>query len=208
MKWLPVFIIINIIILHIARSSSLYCRMWMSCTRHNWSLGCSEAFDKQASSQADSTYLLHGQAQRPQNFPRSVKFFSASFISLLIWSIPSSMRSICSGWTQDGVLFFTYTYIYKSPHIEADEKERTYRGWGKKKTISNKDRNFSDIHCNNWTLHSRAAYPVPTCYMDIWKGHSISLNLLMFSQLPSCLGWYGSCHLQHGQVVLVRIKGW
>lgn len=44
--------------------------------------------------------------------------------------------------------------------------------------------------------------------MDIWKGHSISLNLLNFSQPPSCLGWYGSCHLQHDRVVLVRTKGW
>lgn len=51
---------------------------------------------KRSGRQTGSTYLLHGQAQRPQNFPRSVKFFSASFISLLIWSIPSSMRSSCS----------------------------------------------------------------------------------------------------------------
>lgn len=51
-------------------------------------------------------------------------------------------------------------------------------------------------------------WSVPTCYMDIWKGHSISLNLLNFSRPPSCLGWYGSCHLQHDQVVLVRTKGW
>lgn len=49
-----------------------------------------------AGRQASSTYLLHGQEQRPQNFPRSFKFFSASFMSLLIWSIPSSMRSSCS----------------------------------------------------------------------------------------------------------------
>lgn len=52
---------------------------------------------RQAGRQATGiTYLLHGHGHRPQRFPRSVKFFSASFMSLLIWSIPSSMRSSCS----------------------------------------------------------------------------------------------------------------
>lgn len=41
-----------------------------------------------------STYL--SQEQRPQHLPRSVRFFSASFISELIWSKPSSIRSNCS----------------------------------------------------------------------------------------------------------------
>lgn len=59
--------------------------------------------------QAGSTYLLHGQEQRPQNFPRSFKFFSASFMSLLIWSIPSSMRSSCSDY-QHIVIFFFYSH--------------------------------------------------------------------------------------------------
>jgi len=40
--------------------------------------------------------LLHGQTQRPQHLLSSVKVFSASFMSLLIWSMPSSMRSSCS----------------------------------------------------------------------------------------------------------------
>ena len=42
-----------------------------------------------------STYL--SQEQSPQHFPRSVRFFSASFMSELIWSRPSSIRSSCSG---------------------------------------------------------------------------------------------------------------
>lgn len=41
-----------------------------------------------------ATYL--SQAHRPQHLPRSVRFFSASFISELIWSKPSSIRSNCS----------------------------------------------------------------------------------------------------------------
>lgn len=42
------------------------------------------------------TYLLHGNTQIPQHFSMPLKFFSASRISALIWSIPSSMRSSCS----------------------------------------------------------------------------------------------------------------
>lgn len=45
---------------------------------------------------AGQTYLMQGQTHRPQHLAMSVRFFSASFISLLIWSIPSSMRSSCS----------------------------------------------------------------------------------------------------------------
>lgn len=44
-----------------------------------------------------STYLLHGHMKRPQHFPKSFKFFSASFMSWLIWFMPSSTRSSCSG---------------------------------------------------------------------------------------------------------------
>lgn len=42
------------------------------------------------------THLLQGRTQIPQHFSMPVKFFSASFMSALIWSIPSSMRSSCS----------------------------------------------------------------------------------------------------------------
>lgn len=45
-------------------------------------------------SELSCTYL--SQAQRPQHFPRSVRFFSASFMSELISSKPSSIRSSCS----------------------------------------------------------------------------------------------------------------
>lgn len=41
-------------------------------------------------------YLLHGRTQIPQHFSIPVRFFSASFMSALIWSMPSSMRSSCS----------------------------------------------------------------------------------------------------------------
>lgn len=77
------------------------------------------------------------------------------------------------------------------------QKETQKKGGGKKKNGRH--------HIRKILLPHRS---VPTCYMDIWKGHSISLNLLNFSRPPSCLGWYGSCHLQHDRVVLVRTKGW
>lgn len=41
-------------------------------------------------------YLVQGRAQSPQHFSMPVKFFSASRMSSLIWSIPSSIRSNCS----------------------------------------------------------------------------------------------------------------
>lgn len=44
----------------------------------------------------EETYFVHGQMHRPQHLAMSVRFFSASFMSLLIWSRPSSMRSSCS----------------------------------------------------------------------------------------------------------------
>lgn len=43
-----------------------------------------------------TTYLLQGQTQRPQHLLSSVKVFSASLMSLFIWSMPSSMRFSCS----------------------------------------------------------------------------------------------------------------
>jgi hypothetical protein len=42
------------------------------------------------------TYLLQGSTHNPQHFSMPVRFFSASRMSTLIWSIPSSMRSNCS----------------------------------------------------------------------------------------------------------------
>lgn len=41
-------------------------------------------------------YLLQGKTQIPQHFSMPLKFFSASRMSALIWSIPSSIRSSCS----------------------------------------------------------------------------------------------------------------
>lgn len=55
-----------------------------------------------------STYLLQGHEHRPQNCPRLFKFFSASIMSLLIWSIPSSMRSSCSVYQQNVKIFFFF----------------------------------------------------------------------------------------------------
>lgn len=62
------------------------------------------------------------------------------------------------------------------------------------------------LDATTYVKNLRGTSSVPTCYMDIWKAHSISLNLLNFSRLPSCLGWYGSCLLQHDRVALVRTK--
>lgn len=42
------------------------------------------------------TYFLIGQIHRPQHWAMSVRFFSASLMSLLMESIPSSIRSNCS----------------------------------------------------------------------------------------------------------------
>lgn len=42
------------------------------------------------------TYLLQGSTQIPQHFSMPVRFFSASFMSAFIWSIPSSILSIFS----------------------------------------------------------------------------------------------------------------
>lgn len=55
-----------------------------------------QALKHMQSGDTGSTYLLQGHVHRPQNCPRLFKFFSASIMSLLIWSIPSSMRSSCS----------------------------------------------------------------------------------------------------------------
>lgn len=42
------------------------------------------------------TYFLIGQIHRPQHWAMSVRFFSASLMSLLMESMPSSIRSSCS----------------------------------------------------------------------------------------------------------------
>ena len=42
------------------------------------------------------TYFLIGQTHSPQHWAMSVRFFSASLMSLLMESMPSSMRSSCS----------------------------------------------------------------------------------------------------------------
>lgn len=81
-----------------------------------------------------------------------------------------------------------------------------WKGTKKKKTKKKKLQTFT--HDKELDTTEERWHQVPTCYKDIWKGHSISLNLLNFSRPPSCLGWYGSCLLQHDRVVLVRTKGW
>lgn len=43
-----------------------------------------------------STHLLQGKTQIPQHFSMPDRFFSASRMSALIWSIPSSILSNCS----------------------------------------------------------------------------------------------------------------
>ena len=54
-------------------------------------------YAEEPSSNVFSTYLLHGHMNRPQHFPKPFKLFSASFMSWLIWFMPSSTRSSCSG---------------------------------------------------------------------------------------------------------------
>ena len=63
-----------------------------------------------------STYLLQGHEHRPQNCPRLFKFFSASFMSLLIWSIPSSIRSSCSD--------YQHIVIFPRKRMKAHKKRR------------------------------------------------------------------------------------
>ena len=43
-----------------------------------------------------NTHLLQGKTHSPQHFSMPARLLSASFISALIWSMPSSMRSSCS----------------------------------------------------------------------------------------------------------------
>lgn len=54
----------------------------------NWALVCINP--------GNYTYFLIGQIHRPQHWAMSVRFFSASLMSLLIESMPSSIRSNCS----------------------------------------------------------------------------------------------------------------
>lgn len=128
--------------------------------------------EQQAGRQASSTYLLHGQEQRPQNFPRSFKFFSASFMSLLIWSIPSSMRSSCSDY-QHIVIF----PAKERKHVRREERRKEVAGGRKggeqrgetkekrqKKTLT-VTRETSDITITTTsTGQARAwgSWPVPT----------------------------------------------
>lgn len=70
-------------------------------------------------------YLLHGRTQRPQHFSIPVRFFSASRMSALIWSIPSSILSSCSVSSYEKTTLnisilsvfptkeYIYIYIYK-----------------------------------------------------------------------------------------------
>lgn len=162
---------------------------------------------KQAGRQATGiTYLLHGHGQSPQRFPRSVKFFSASFMSLLIWSIPSSMRSSCSELNISQLWPPRNKECGKANGDREKEKaERRKKGDKKKKKDLKHSRD--NIQSDSSTrVKPIGASPVPTCRRDI-QVHSICLHLLNFSLPPSCLCWYGSCHLQHARVALVRTKG-
>lgn len=44
----------------------------------------------------EDTHFWHGSTHRPQHFSIPERFFSASFMSAFIWSMPSSIRSSCS----------------------------------------------------------------------------------------------------------------
>lgn len=172
--------------------------------RANWSLCFSYWSGRQAGRQATGiTYLLHGHGQSPQRFPRSVKFFSASFMSLLIWSIPSSMRSSCSELNISQL---------RPPRNKECGKGNGEREKEKEKGDKKKEKDLKHSRDNRQSDSSTrvkptGASPVPTCRRDI-QVHSICLHLLNFSLPPSCLCWYGSCHLQHARVALVRTKGW
>lgn len=123
-------------------------------------------FEWQAGRQASSTYLLHGQEQRPQNFPRSFKFFSASFMSLLIWSIPSSMRSSCSD--------YQHIVIFPSKRTKAHEKRREeeevagWRGGRGSREGKQRRRDKKDIDCDKRDIRHHHHH-------QHWTGKSLGL---------------------------------
>lgn len=85
---------------------------------------CRQALKHMHLGNTGGTYLLQGHVHRPQNCPRLFRFFSASIMSLLIWSIPSSMRSSCSD--------YQHIVIYPSKRTKAREKRRQEKkvvGW-------------------------------------------------------------------------------
>lgn len=71
-----------------------------------------------------STYLLHGHMKMPQHFPKSFKFFSASFMSWLIWFMPSSTRSSCSGqdkgMTAVEWILLPFCFLWKNEHYQGE----------------------------------------------------------------------------------------
>lgn len=175
--------------------------------RANWSLRFSYWSGRQAGRQATGiTYLLHGHGQSPQRFPRSVKFFSASFMSLLIWSIPSSMRSSCSE-LNISQLRPPRNKEYGKGNGEREKEKAERRKRGQKERERLETFTWQQTVRQQHAGEALGASPVPTCRRDI-QVHSICLHLLNFSLPPSCLCWYGSCHLQHARVALVRTKGW
>lgn len=96
---------------HTTGHHALYTR----CRRTDREAG-RQALKHMQSGDTGNTYLLQGHEHRPQNCPRLFKFFSASFMSLLIWSIPSSMRSSCSD--------YQHIVIFPSKSTKAHEKKR------------------------------------------------------------------------------------
>lgn len=122
-----------------------------------------------AGRQAGSTYLLQGQEQRPQNAPRSFKFFSASFMSLLIWSIPSSIRSSCSDYQHKSI------FPHKErEHVEKKQKERKKRRRGEREDKGEETKR--DIDCDkrdrHWTALPTPHRPVATGTYLATHGHN------------------------------------
>lgn len=63
-------------------------------------------------------HLLHGRTQIPQHFSIPERFFSASRMSALIWSIPSSILSNCSVHTHTTLYHCTPpTAMNKAPTV-------------------------------------------------------------------------------------------
>lgn len=82
---------------------------FISCTKTDASLFSSKpsshwrlsnitlyACEKSVNEVSVHTDLFHGSTQSPQHFSKPSRFFSASRMSWLIWSMPSSIRSSCS----------------------------------------------------------------------------------------------------------------
>lgn len=79
---------------------------------------------------APSTYLLQGHMKRPQHFPKSFKFFSASFMSWLIWFMPSSTRSSCSGQDKGMTVWNELIFFFLVVAVCLQQKMKKKDVWG------------------------------------------------------------------------------